>query len=50
MTPIIQVTHLSKIFKIETKQSGFLPRIRSLFHPEYTEYEAVSDISFSVQK
>ena len=50
MHPIIQVTHLSKIFRIEVKESGFLNRIRSLFHPTYKEYAAVSNISFSVQR
>ncbi|MDD2916281.1 MAG: ATP-binding cassette domain-containing protein, partial [Candidatus Gracilibacteria bacterium] len=49
-TPIIQVTNLSKTFRTEVKQSGFMNRIRSLFHPTYREYEAVSGISFSVQK
>lgn len=50
MTPIIQVKNLSKTFRTEIKQSGFVNRIRSLFNPTYQEYEAVSDISFSVKK
>ena len=50
MTPIIQVTHLSKVFRTEVKQSGFFNRMCSLFHPIYQHYEAVSDISFSVQR
>ena len=49
MSPIIQVSHLSKTFRIEVKKSGFNNRIRSLFHPEYSEYEAVKDISFTVE-
>lgn len=50
MPPIIQVSHLSKTFRIEVKKSGFMNRFRSLFHPEYTEYEAVKDITFSVEQ
>ncbi|MDD5376841.1 MAG: ATP-binding cassette domain-containing protein [Candidatus Gracilibacteria bacterium] len=48
-SPIIQTKNLSKIFRTEVKKSGFINRLRSLFHPEYIEYEAVKDITFSVE-
>lgn len=49
-TPIIQVTNLSKVFRTEIKEPGFVNRIRSLFRPIYKEYEAVSNISFTVNR
>jgi ABC-type uncharacterized transport system ATPase subunit len=50
MQNIIEVKNLKKIFKLEIKKSGFINRIKSLFHPEYKEFQAVAGINFEVKK
>lgn len=45
----IQVKNLEKKFQVEIKKSGFLPRITSIFNPEYKEIQAVSGINFEVK-
>lgn len=45
----IQVKNLEKTFQVEIKKSGFLPRIQSIFQPEYKEIQAVSGINFEVK-
>lgn len=47
--PIISVHNLRKVFRQELKASGFVPRLKSLFSPEYREYEAVRGIDLTVQ-
>ncbi len=48
--PIIQLTHVSKIFHVKQKQAGFGASFWSLFKPRYTAIRAVEDISFSVDQ
>lgn len=50
METAISVRHLSKTFRIEKKAEGFSNRMKSLFSPEYRQFEAVSDISFELAK
>ena len=47
---IINVSHLSKSYRVFQKQEGFGASLRSLFHREYKEVEAVRDISLSVEQ
>ena len=49
-TPIIQAKNLQKTFKVEVKQSGFLQRMKSLFHPTYKEIKAVDGINFEIKR
>ena len=47
---IIQVNNLRKNFSISVKQTWFANKIKSLFNPQYEEFEAVKDINFEVSK
>lgn len=47
---IIEVSHLTKIFRLYKKDPGLLGSIKSLFHRKYSEFKAVSDISFSIEE
>lgn len=46
----ISVSKLKKVFKREIKQSWFKNRVKAMFHPEFFEFEAVSEISFNVEQ
>lgn len=50
MKSAISVENLSKTFRIEEKTEGFSGRMKSLFHPEYREVDAVSNVSFELAK
>lgn len=47
---MIKVSHLSKEFKTAKKYPGFKGTIKSLFSNEVVTKQAVSDISFSIEK
>ncbi len=38
---ILETKDLTKIFKIPLKTEGFYPKLKSLFAPEYSSFEAV---------
>ena len=46
---IISVDSLSKTFRVPKKSSGVLSSIRSVFAPQYSQVEAVKNISFEIQ-
>lgn len=46
----IELQHLSKTYRIPERTEGTPPRLRSLFHPAYTEKQAVRDLSFSIDQ
>lgn len=46
----IDVSHLSKEFRVYKRTSGFLPLVRSLFYRTYEPVRAVSDISFRIKE
>lgn len=46
----IELQHLSKTYRIPERTEGTLPRLRSFFHPTYTEKQAVRDLSFSIDR
>ena len=48
MKKIIEVKNLSKIFNIQTKRQWFKNRIKDFFVPQYKQFQAVDNISFSV--
>lgn len=46
---IIQVDHLSKVFKVQRKDPGLGGAVKALFMPKYEDKVAVNGISFSVE-
>ncbi len=50
MDPAIRVENLTKIFRSRTKAPGLKGAVRSVFRPEYTEVNAVDEISFEVER
>lgn len=46
----INVSNLSKRFRVKVKDKGLRGSIKSIFRPKYKEVNAVDNISFSVQK
>ncbi len=47
-TPAIRVEGLCKRFRVPRREAGLLPALRSLFVREYTDVDAVRDLSFHV--
>jgi len=47
---IIEIKNLSKSYKVYQKQEGVLASVRGLFHREYREVHAVSNIDLSVEE
>ena len=48
-TPSIEVTHLSKHYKVPTRDEGLKAAAKSLFKRTYKTVKAVDDISFTIQ-
>jgi len=46
--PIIEVDHLSKVFKVQRKDPGLKGAIKALFQPKYEDKTAVNGISFGI--
>lgn len=46
----IEVTHLSKTFRVKVKDKGLKGSLRSILHPTYRSIRAVDDISFRVKE
>lgn len=46
---MIELQHIKKSFKVAKRSSGFWNTSKALFHKEYTQVDALSDISFQVQ-
>jgi ABC-2 type transport system ATP-binding protein len=49
-SPVIQVDHLQKYFKVYKKQPGLWGSIQSLWNRQYEEVKAVDDVSFSIEQ
>jgi ABC-2 type transport system ATP-binding protein len=47
--PVIEVSGLTKTFRTYKKQPGFRGALRGLFHREYEQVAAVSDIRFTIE-
>src|SRR5262249_24369173 len=45
---MIEVSHLSKAFKVHRKAPGLLASLKSLFHREWVEKKALQDVSFRI--
>lgn len=48
--PVITVSHLTKYYKTNKKEPGFIGSIKSLFSRKYETVKAVDDISFSIKE
>ena len=46
---MIQVDHLSKVFKVQRKEPGLAGSVKALFLPKYHDKVAVDGLSFSVE-
>ena len=46
----IKVSNISKTFKVAKRQSGFKNVVKSFFNREYKIINAISDVSFSIEK
>jgi ABC-2 type transport system ATP-binding protein len=47
--PIIQVSGLTKVYRVPERSPGLGSSVRSLFKPAFKDVEAVTDVSFSLQ-
>jgi ABC-2 type transport system ATP-binding protein len=47
---MIEVQHLTRVFRTYKKQPGFLGGVRGLFHREFEETRAADDISFAIHE
>ena len=50
MPPLISATNLTKQFKRASKQPGFTGALKHLVKPEFNEFTAVDDVSFSIEQ
>lgn len=48
-TPVVSVSHLTKVFRSFRREEGLAAALKSLFHRTMTETVAVCDVSFSIQ-
>ena len=46
--PAIRLDRLSKRFRVSEREAGLWPALRALFRREYTEVEAVRELSFEI--
>src|SRR6201995_2676391 len=47
--PIIQAERLTKTYRVALKKEGVLSAVRGIFHRQYKEVHAVSDVSFCIE-
>lgn len=50
MAPLIQVSHLTKEFKVPVRKSGLRAAFRSLYHRQTRTVPAVVDVSFTIEE
>ena len=48
--PMIEVEHLTRVFRTYKKQPGFWGGVRGLFHRRFDETAAAKDVSFSIKE
>ncbi len=48
-SPIIQVSHLTRTYRVPVKRPGLGGAVRDLLHPEYRDVHAVQAVSFDIQ-
>jgi len=47
---MIEVEHLTRVFRTYKKQPGFWGGVKGLFHRQFDEVAAANDISFSINE
>ncbi|HPH95169.1 MAG TPA: ATP-binding cassette domain-containing protein [Anaerolineaceae bacterium] len=45
---LIQVEHLSKVYRVPEREPGFKAAVKSLFQPQYRQVAAVQDVTFQI--
>ena len=45
---MIELTNISKTFRVARREPGLKAAVKGLFHKEYTEIKALQNISFTV--
>ena len=46
---MIEVSHITKTYRVAKRDAGFINAFHSLFHREYEELKALDDVSFTIQ-
>lgn len=46
---MIEVSHITKTYRVAKRDAGFINAFHSLFHREYEEIKALDDVSFTIQ-
>lgn len=46
---MIEVSHITKTYRVAKRDAGFINAFHSLFHREYEEIRALDDVSFTIQ-
>ena len=46
---MIEVSHITKTYRVARRDAGFLHAFHSLFHREYERIRALDDVSFTIQ-
>ena len=46
---MIEVSHITKPYRVAKRDAGFINAFHSLFHREYEEIKALDDVSFTIQ-
>lgn len=47
-SPVIQVSELSKTYRVQVREAGLAHAVKALFRPEFRVVHALSDVSFEV--
>ena len=45
---MITLNHVNKTFRVAKRNPGFSEAVKALFHKEYTEIQALNDVSFTI--
>ncbi len=48
--PVVEVRHLSKVYRVPEKDPGFRGTLRHLFRRRYRKVQAVVDVSFTIER
>ena len=48
--PVIEVSGLTKVYRVYRKESGVRGALKGLFSRQYDEVRAVDDVSFSIRE
>ena len=46
---MIEMSHVSKTYKVSKRDAGAVSALKSIFHREYEQVHALKDVSFTIQ-